>query len=77
MEGNSPLPPARLVRAAPRLRSAVQRTAFWSGALLPLTYVPLLVLIDVGLVEGLGPLLTLVVANATALLLGYGHEPGR
>lgn len=67
--------PNRLSRATLRARTTVQAAAFWIGVLLPLTHVPLLVLVDLGRFGSVGLVVQLLVANVVACVLGHGHDP--
>ena len=60
--------------AAGALRGAVAAVGFWLAIALPLSYLPLLANGFAG-GEAL-PFAGLVGANAIALIVGHGHEPG-
>jgi len=70
-----PRPLDRPTRAALRVATVVRAVAFWTGVLLPLAHVPLLLLVDQGRVDGLPLVARLLVANAVAVVVGHGHDP--
>lgn len=77
MASSSHLPalPARLSRAARNALTLAQAAAFWAGVLIPLAYVPVLVVVDYARTDALPLLVPLVAVNAMACVLGHGHDP--
>lgn len=74
MRGNHPLP-NWLGVAAPLIRGvawSVRGVAFWTAALLPFLYVPLL-LVDPARLSDVTVLGKLIVLNTVALLVGHGY----
>lgn len=68
-------PVSSFERAARSALRTCRCLAFWLGVVLPLSYVPLLLLVDVGVVEDFDLVVHLAAVNGLAFVAGHEHEP--